>query len=316
MSGILINTSLEGTVHLRAQQNSANAVVHLPAGTDTIVARNSTDTLTNKTLVSPVITGVAGSSATGALTIPAGSSAQRPTGADGMIRMNSALGRPEYFSAIMNMWIPFSSSGGTPNIGDPYGGGYFGGYISSTTNGIATHMIIVSPKTSGEFTGQWRTTDTAITGADSLWDGWQNTLDMVAAGDCPIATTARALSIGGYTDWYVPARDELEVLYYNLKNVSQANYIAGGNLGVNPSAVPPYERVSVAYTADRPAQTSVAAFKVGQAEAFADSYFWSSSEASATHAWYQYFYSGSPGNQSNYNKTYTDYVRAVRRLAI
>jgi hypothetical protein len=316
MSGILINTSLEGTVHLRAQENSANAVVHLPAGTDTIVARNSTDTLTNKTLVSPVITGVAGSSATGALTIPAGTSAQRPTGADGMIRMNSALGRPEYFSAIMNLWIPFSSSGGTPNIGDPYGGGYFGGYISSTTNGIATHMIIVSPKTSGEFAGQWRTTDTAITGADSLWDGWQNTLDMVAAGDCPIATTARALSIGGYTDWYVPARDELEVLYYNLKNVSQANYIAGGNLGVNPSAVPVGRPVSTAYTAARPSQTGLVAWQVGGSEAFADYLFWSSSEASATLAWLQYFYSGNPGLQNHLDKTTTSYVRAVRRLAI
>ena len=50
--------------------------------------------------------------------------------------------------------------------------------------------------------------------------------------------------------------------------------------------------------------------------AFADNNFWSSSEASATYAWYQFFYSGGPGNQNYSSKTDTVYVRAVRRLAI
>jgi len=74
--------------------------------------------------------------------------------------------------------------------------------------------------------------------------------------------------------------------------------------------------VSTTYTAARPAQTTVDAFKVGGVEAFADYYFWSSSEYSSTAAWTQYFYSGLPGLQYNSAKTAVYYVRAFRRLAI
>ena len=261
---------------------------------------------------------------TGAVKTPVGSVAQRPgTPLNGMIRMNSQWGYQEWYNAAFGIWEPTGTISmvkpGDPNIGDAYGGGYFGGYISSTQNGIATHRLIVAPKASGETTAQWKNANTATTGADSLWDGFQNTADMVLDGNAtvyPAAHWADSLSIAGYTDWYIPARDELEVLYYNLKNVSQANYIAGGNLGVNPSAVPVGRPVSTAYTAARPAQTGLAAWRVGGVEAFADYSFWCSSEASATNAWVQDFYSGYPGIQYNNTKTYTGYVRAVRRLAI
>jgi hypothetical protein len=234
-----------------------------------------------------------------------------------MIRMNSDYGRPEYYSSIMGLWIPFSSGGGTPNIGDPFGGGFFAGYIG--VSGVATHMLIVAPKASGESTKKWKNTNDATTGADSLIDGPQNTADMVAGGDAtvyPAAHWANDLSIGGYDDWYLPARNELEVAYYNLKNVSQANYVASGNLGNNANAVPPGEPVSTNYTATRPAQTNVAAFRVGNTEAFADNYFWSSTEDSAPYAWGQYFNSVYPGAQGNGNKTDEVSVRAFRRLAI
>ena len=39
------------------------------------------------------------SSTTSALKLPVGTTAQRPTGADGMIRFNSTLGYPEYYSS-------------------------------------------------------------------------------------------------------------------------------------------------------------------------------------------------------------------------
>ena len=258
-----------------------------------------------------------GTSATGALNIPTGTTAQRPTPANGMIRMNSDYGRPEYYSSIMGLWIPFSSGGGTPNIGDPFGGGFFAGYIG--VSGVATHMLIVAPKASGESTKKWKNTNDATTGADSLIDGPQNTADMVADGNAtvyPAAHWANDLSIGGYDDWYLPARNELEVAYYNLKNVSQANYVAGGNLGNNANAVPPGEPVSTNYTATRPAQTNVAAFRVGNTEAFAGNDFWSSTEYSAPYAWAQNFASGAPGYQRNDSKTAAYYVRAFRRLAI
>ena len=51
-------------------------------------------------------------------------------------------------------------------------------------------------------------------------------------------------------------------------------------------------------------------------EAFADNYFWSSTEYSTVYAWYQYFYSGTPGYQYDATKTNGYYVRAFRRLII
>ena len=46
---------------------------------------------------------------------------------------------------------------------------------------------------------------------------------------------------------------------------------------------------------------------------FAAAYYWSSSEYNNYIAWNQFFYYG---NQYNYNKDYTYYVRAVRSLSI
>ena len=46
---------------------------------------------------------------------------------------------------------------------------------------------------------------------------------------------------------------------------------------------------------------------------FAETYYWSSTEFSAAYAWGQYFPNG---NQFNYDKTASYYVRAVKKLQI
>jgi hypothetical protein len=80
--------------------------------------------------------------------------------------------------------------------------------------------------------------------------------------DHPAAQFCENLSIGGYSDWYLPARYELDIAYENLKPTTASN---NTSWGINPYSVP--ER-TVNRTAGAPAQTSVAAFQSGGAEAF------------------------------------------------
>lgn len=198
-----------------------------------------------------------------------------------------------------------------PVIGSAYQGGFFAGQISTTANGIATHNLVVAPLSSGQTTAQWKNANTATPGADSNINGPQNTTDMVAAGSSTVYPAAHFCDnrvIGGFSDWYMPAKNELEVCYFNLKPTTTSNDTSSG---INPNAVP--ARASN-YTAGNPAQTSAAAFQSGGAEAFTAVDYWASTEVSAAAAVKPGF---SNGNQNNYSiKSGADRVRAVRRVPV
>ncbi len=193
-------------------------------------------------------------------------------------------------------------------IGQAFGGGFYAGQIGVA--GVATHYLIVAPVSSGESTLKYKNLGTAVPGADSVIDGPQNTADMVADGNStvyPAAHFCNDASIGGFTDWYMPAKNELEVCYYNLKPTTTSNNTSSGT---NTNAVP--SRGSN-YTAGTPAQTSAAAFKDTGAEDFAAAKYWSSTENLATNVWTQSFFNGYQAD----NLKYVFYkVRCVRRLAI
>jgi hypothetical protein len=198
-----------------------------------------------------------------------------------------------------------------PVVGSAYEGGFFAGQIG--VSGVATHNLVIAPLSSGQTQNQWKNANTTTPGADSVINGPQNTADMVADGNStvyPCAHFCNNASIGGFSDWYMPAINELEVCYYNLKPTTQSNSVGQG---VNPNAVP--DRPS-GYTAGNPAQTSAAAFQTGGAEAFNNSGYWSSTEGSyALVARGLSFYSGS---QAGYIKAKSNSyrVRAVRRVAV
>lgn len=196
-------------------------------------------------------------------------------------------------------------------IGQVYGGGYFAGQIG--VGGVATHNLVVGPVASAQSgTLQWKNANTATPGADSVIDGPQNTADMVANGNStvyPCAHFCNDLVIGGFSDWYMPAKNELEVCYYNLKPTTTSN---NTNAGTNTNAVP--SRGSN-YTAGNPAQTSSADFQSTGAEDFAAVYYWSSTEASTTDAWPQNFSTGLQ-TYGGYAKPSSYRVRAVRRVAV
>ena len=204
--------------------------------------------------------------------------------------------------------------------GAAYQGGFFAGKIVIGAN---TYALVVAPKASGENTSkQWKITNDTTAGTLSLNDGLSNSNAMNNASH-PAAQFCRALTIGGYSDWYLPSRDELEIVYRNCKPDSTANstYVNRiNNLGVgngsdtnnngyNANSLP----VGTAYTASNPTTSVSLAYTTGNAEAFAAAWYWSSTEFNATDAWTQYF---SFGAQTNSGKNYTNYVRAVRKVLI
>tara|TARA_R110000868_G_scaffold139451_4_gene354285 strand:+ start:694 stop:1344 length:651 start_codon:yes stop_codon:yes gene_type:complete len=198
-----------------------------------------------------------------------------------------------------------------PVVGSALGGGYFAGQISTAGNGIANYNLVVGPIASAQASRQWKTVNNSTAGTSSNIDGPGNSAAMNNATH-PSAFFCEGLTVGGFTDWYMPAKNELEVCYYNLKPSTNSN---NGASGVNPNAVP--ARASV-YTPTVPARTSATAFQSGNAEAFettTDDY-WASTEWAPnpatnanqtrfTYGW-QYY-----NTKSGYNK-----VRAVRRVAV
>jgi hypothetical protein len=195
-------------------------------------------------------------------------------------------------------------------IGSAYQGGFYAGDISTTANSVATHYLVVGPLSTAQSILAWKNATTATPGADSDIDGPQNTADMVADGNStvyPCAHFCNDLVIGGFSDWYMPAKNELEVCYFNLKPTTTNNNTSSG---INPNAVP--ARASN-YTTGNPAQTSAAAFQSGGAEAFDAAGYWSSTELSATHANVQAL---GFGLQLYSTKNTPLRLRAVRRLAV
>ena len=196
-----------------------------------------------------------------------------------------------------------------PAIGAAYEGGFFAGQIG--VGGVATHNLVIGPVASAENSSkQWKNANTATAGSDSVIDGPQNTADMVADGNStvyPAAHFCNDLVIGGFSDWYMPAKNELEVCYYNLKPTTTSN---STSFGTNTNAVP--SRGSN-YTAGTPAQTTATDFKDTGAEDFAASLYWASTEDSSSTALMQRF---TDGAQNIYGKNSFYRVRAIRRVAV
>ena len=166
-------------------------------------------------------------------------------------------------------------------IGVKFEGGYFIGVIRA---GDVCYALIVAPGCTEVRLAQ-KNSNGQTTVTQSVNNGVLNTHEM-NDDFYSVAQYCCNLTEGGYTDWYLPSRDELELCYRYLKpradyntTYSDGNFL--GNLGfangTNPNSVP----VGTPYTTTNPAQTAVIAFWAGSVDAFSSAYYWTSTEYTA-----------------------------------
>jgi hypothetical protein len=301
-------------------------------------------------------------------------------------------------------WVITGSQPFPAVIGEPFGGGFFAGYISHTADGNATHALIVAPRATGatgtgytlttnlawaananapdgvnysttsvggSFTGSitgttmsvtavasgkirpghtitgttvamgttvvsqvsgttngvgdytvtisQTVTSRALTAGTSEFDGVANgnlykDIDpAVGTGSAvttvfPAANFCESLSIGDYTDWYVPSRYESDIAYFNLKPSTQVN---NTGFGLNIYSVPRRDRNN---STNFPIQTNLTAWQAtAGSQAFVADFHWSSTEGGPSPGWGFFFSVGSPFNTSIANILP---IRAFRRIAL
>ncbi len=204
-----------------------------------------------------------------------------------------------------------------PAPGTAMGGGYFGGQIN---DGGIIYNLIVAPKSTGQYNPSGTNPDTIqyknASSADTPSTTFQNQVYGFPASQAgndanhPAFQFARGLSFSGYNDWYIPAKNELEILYYNLKPTTAPPDNNSTTSGINPNAVPAR---SSNYTSSVPGQTASTLFQSTGAQAFSTvNSYWTSTEFSTgvTQALVDSFANGS---QAPDGKLGTYYARAIRR---
>ena len=189
----------------------------------------------------------------------------------------------------------------TPAIGQAYGGGFVTGITRDPVTG--KRSLHITAGAAHELAGKWGEYGEKIDGADSFTDSLSNTQAMAAAGS-DLAAKVLALNIEGFTDWAIPARDVQELQYRHFKPTTEENWENSRN-GENPHSEP----VGQLYSSEDPLQTVHTAFQEGGAEAFRDTWYWSSSQRSAYYAFYMFF---DDGLQYYFGKLSELRVRPVR----
>lgn len=192
-----------------------------------------------------------------------------------------------------------------PEIGQPFGGGFFSGITRDPDTG--KRYLNITAGAAHELAGAWGEYGEKIDGAESFTNSRANTEAMATAGS-ELAQKILALDIGGFTDWAIPARDVQELQYRHFKPTTEVNWQYGRS-GDNPNSEP----VGLLHAEESPAQTTLPAFQASGAEAFKPTWYWSSSQRSADDAFHMNF---GDGHQFNHAKISELRVRPVRSQLI
>jgi hypothetical protein len=166
------------------------------------------------------------------------------------------------------------------SIGDTHQGGIIF-FLDGNGGGL------IAAPTDQSTGAEWGCHGAAVSGANGTANGTgaQNTIDIVTASCSPFfsgnsiaANICDTLTLGGFSNWFLPSQDELNLMWSNLAD-SDVN---GVNTGPSDS---------------------------NNLGGFANNNYWSSTEFDNSNAWVQDF---SDGTQVNYAKNFPFYVRAIR----
>jgi hypothetical protein len=195
---------------------------------------------------------------------------------------NSQNGDVLVYNSTTELWEP-GSAGGTDftyQLGEyvsSEGGVIFHRYKES---GQEKYLIVDIANVSGS--SAYSDIDNILIGpsAQSTWDGSSNTTAIVnqVGATSGAAFLCDASTNGGQNDWYLPAIDELNLIWNNRFNINKT--LSG----------------------------------VGGAGTIGFNIYWSSTESGNNNAWTFNFYSGDASEDFNKGTTY--FVRAVRALTI
>jgi hypothetical protein len=209
-----------------------------------------------------------------------------------------------------------------PAPGDSFGGGYYAGKILDA--GTTYALIIPSTASFSPASGiALSTTSNALPSATRTLTNGPAASASMNSSNYPAAYYCESLTLNGYTDWYLPARDELEIVYRNLKPSTAANATYarastgfggdGATMGTNANSIP----TQPGYTSSSPAQNiaKVNLTYTGTGAAAGNAYYWSSTENATGFSW---LHSMSTGYQTNGipNDQAARFAMPMRRVAI
>ena len=242
------------------------------------------------------------------------------------------------------------------DIGAPVAGGYFAGVIDTISGTIQAnddyqtglrYALIVAPKeleggrgsspAPGLTTGDLRwdaNNGTGEPGCFTRWNGLEATNVIINKNDAryeihnfieEVRNNYEPAPTPGGSTWYLPALDELELLYRNFKpnyadnrtDTRNRNFPGSQPSGFNPSSDPTGSNYS--NNPRVPEKTSGIGFREAEAAAIDLERYWSTTDADEdSRAWYQFFtLSGVEGLQNAALKDVGfNSVRPVRRVVL